>query len=119
MHLIDVNKVHGITGDCGFMMWQQPFARTLTHKPIFMSALAQLPAVTCAFAHDEQIIIVTANAKTLLPMVELIRDECGVDTQAKRYHIIGGQDIPGFEAVALGEKVDTVKVEPGMVALCK
>lgn len=32
---------------------------------------------------------------------------------------MGAQDVPGFEAVALGEKVDTKKVEPGMVALAK
>lgn len=52
-------------------------------------------------------------------MRNLIRDECGVDTQDKRYHIVGAQDVPGFEAVALGEKVDTKKVTPGMVELCK
>merc|ERR1712086_308996 len=117
--LVDEKKVSGITGDCGFMMWQQEFARTLTHKPIFMSSLCQLPAVTCAFSSKEQIIIVTANSETLVPMKTLIRDECGVDMDEERYHIIGGEKIDGFEAVALGEKVDTVKVEPGMVKLCQ
>ena len=52
-------------------------------------------------------------------MRELIRVQCGVNTHDKRYHIIGAQNVPGFEAVALGEKVDTVKVEPGIVELCK
>merc|ERR1712151_652690 len=52
-------------------------------------------------------------------MRDLIRDECGVDTQAKRYIICGAQDVPGFEAVALGEKVNVKKVEPGMVKLAK
>jgi len=60
----------------------------------------------------------TANHETLEPMRRLIRVQCGVDTHDKRYHIIGAQDVPGFEAVALGEKVDTAKVEPGMVELC-
>jgi len=46
-----------------------------------MSALAQLPAVTCAYAAHEEIIIMTANGETLKPMNDLIRDECGVDTQ--------------------------------------
>lgn len=45
-----------------------------------MSALAQLPAVTCAFAKDEEIIIMTANGATLSPMNNLIRDECGIET---------------------------------------
>ena len=57
----------------------------------------------------------TANGDNLEPMRDLIRKECGVDTQDKRYNIIGCEDVPGFEAVALGEKVDTVKVEPGVV----
>lgn len=52
-------------------------------------------------------------------MRDLIRDECGVDTQAERYHIVGGQDVAGFEAVALGEKVNVKKVTPGMVKLAK
>lgn len=61
----------------------------------------------------------TANAATLNPMRGLIRDECGVDTENQRFHIVGGQDIDGFEAVALGEKVDVAKVTPGMVKLAK
>lgn len=84
-----------------------------------MSALAQLPAVVCAFAEHEEIIIMTANGKTLTPMNELIRDECGIDTQKERFHYVGCEDVPGFEAVAYGEKVDTVKVEPGIVAKAK
>ena len=51
----------------------------------------------------------TANGHTLEPMRELIRDECGVDTQERRYWVVGCEDVDGFEAVALGEKVDTVK----------
>lgn len=81
--------VAGFTGDCGFMMWFQGIARRHTKKPVFMSALSQLPAVTCAFSQEEQIIIMTANNKTLEPMTDMIRDECGVDTQKQRFHIIG------------------------------
>jgi len=84
-----------------------------------MSALAQLPGITCCFNHTEQIIIMTANGSTLEPMKDLIRDECGVDTQQARYHIIGCEDVAGFEAVALGEKVDVEKVMPGVVAKCQ
>ena len=113
--LIEEKNVSGITGDCGFMMYFQEIAREITHIPIFMSALCQLPAVTFAFSSKEQIIIMTANSQTLEPMRDLIRDECGVDTQEQRYHIIGCEDVEGFEAVAFGEKVDTKKVEPGIV----
>ena len=80
-YLAEDKGVSGITGDCGFMMWFQTLARTITHKPVFMSALAQLPAVTCAYAAHEEIIIMTANGEPLKPMNDLIRDECGIDTQ--------------------------------------
>ena len=113
--LVNEKNVSGITGDCGFMMYFQEMAREITHIPVFMSALCQLPAVTCAYSAIEQIIILTANSKTLEPMRDLIRVECGVDTQDQRYHIVGCEDVDGFEAVAFGEKVDTNKVEPGVV----
>jgi len=61
----------------------------------------------------------TANSETLKPMKELIREECGVDYENPRFFIYGGQDVDGFEAVALGEKVDVEKVTPGMVSLAK
>merc|ERR1711972_1118928 len=81
--------------------------------------LAQLPAITCAFAKDELIAIVTANSKSLAPMRNLIKDECGVDAHEKRFVIVGAQNVPGFDAVEAGGKVDIAKVTPGMVALCQ
>ena len=114
--LVEEKKVKGITGDCGFMMNFQSIARQVTKIPIFMSSLCQLPAVTCAYAEKEQIIIMTANGKSLEPMRDLIRDECGVDTQDKRYNIVGCEDVPHFgEAVANGDKVNTKKATPGIV----
>ncbi|XP_068727710.1 uncharacterized protein [Montipora capricornis] len=114
--LVKEKNVNGITGDCGFMMNFQSIARKITKIPIFMSSLCQLPAVTCAYAEKEQIIIMTANGKSLEPMRDLIRDECGVDTQDKRYHIVGCEDVPHFgEAVANGDKVNTKKATPGIV----
>jgi hypothetical protein len=111
--------VSGITGDCGFMMWYQGLARKHTHKPVFMSALAQLPAVTCAYSPSEVILVMTANASTLGPMHDLIRDECGVDTEGKRFEILGCEDVEGFEAVIKGEKVDVLKCTPGIVGKAK
>ena len=113
--LVEEKNVKGISGDCGFMMYFQKIAREITHIPVFMSALCQLPSVTCAFGANEQIIILTANRCALEPMLDLIKDECGVDTHEERYHIIGCEDVEGFEAVAFGEKVDTKKVEPGII----
>ena len=118
--LEEEKKVNGITGDCGFMMNFQSIARNVSKLPMFMSSLCQLPAVTCGYAEHEQIIIMTANGESLKPMRGLIRDECGVDTEDKRYNIVGCEDVPHFgEAVAKGEKVNTKKATPGIVKLAK
>ena len=110
---LDQDKgVSGITGDCGFMMWFQGLARATSKKAIFMSSLVHLPAITCAYSKDEKIAIFTANSETLKPMRDLIKDECGVDPDESRYVIVGCQDVPGFEAVALGEKVNVAAVTP-------
>ena len=90
--LVHEKKVKGITSDCGFMLNFQKFAREVAQIPIFMSSLCQLPAVTCGYAENEQIIIMTANGESLEPMRDLIRDECGVDTQHRRYNIVGCED---------------------------
>ena len=113
---MEEKKVKGITGDCGFMMYYQSLARKVTNIPIFMSSLCQLPAVTCGYAENEQIIIMTADGGCLEPMRNLIRDECGVDTQDKRYNIVGCEDVPHFgEAVAKGEKVKVEDATPWIV----
>ena len=114
--LID-KGVQGITGDCGFMMYLQDRIREMkaTSVPVFMSALAQLPAVECAFGKDEKIAIFTANGKTLAPMRDLICSECGgLDTNSGKFVIVGCESVPGFEAVELGEKV--VDDAPGEIS---
>jgi len=115
MWLVYEKNVSAISGDCGFMMYFQSIARQITTIPVFMSSLCVLPAVTCAYAQTEQILIFTANGASLEPMRDLIRDECGVDTQQERYQIIGCEDVPGFEAVALGTKVKYNKTKPGII----
>jgi len=104
-----------ITGSCGYMMYYQHIAREITQIPVFMSSLCLLPTITCAFAPKEQIIIMCANGSSLEPMRDLIRTECGVDTNEKRYNIVGCQDVDGFEAVMKGYKVNYDKTEPGII----
>lgn len=82
---LDEDKnVTGITGDSGNMMWVQHLARQHTKKPVFLSALVQLPAITCAFSSDEEIILITGNEKSLERMDALLKQECGVDIHEKR-----------------------------------
>merc|ERR1712187_1027317 len=58
---LEAKGVSGITLDCGFMVWLQAKARQTTNLPVFMSALVQLPAVTCGYSHNMLIAIMTAN----------------------------------------------------------
>lgn len=118
-YLAEKKKVSGISSNCGFMMWYQRLARSVTNKPVFMSALAQLPTICCALSETRKIIIMTANGKALKPMLGLIEDECGVDVTKENFVIVGCEDVPGFEAVSLGLKVDPVKVQPGIIARAK
>lgn len=67
----------------------QALARAYTRKPVFMSSLVHLPALTCAFSVREKIAIFTANSETLAPMKELIKDECGVEADEDRYVFVG------------------------------
>eukprot|EP00892_Ulva_mutabilis_P009260 jgi/Ulvmu1/6706/UM030_0039.1 len=108
-----------ITGDCGFMYWYQEDVRLVTDRPMMLSALCQLPAVTAAFDDKEKIAIFTANSETLKPMLPKIKKNAGVDLEKDRYVIIGCQDVPGFDAVEKGEPVIYDEVAPGMVDLTR
>lgn len=125
--LVYEEKCKVITGDCGFMMYFQPLARHYAGfggvnqaAAVALSSLCQLPSISSCFAPGAKIAIFTANSETLTPMRELINTETGVHVEnTDKYVIVGCQDVPGFEAVAEGGKVDTAKVEPGIVAKAK
>ena len=109
-------KVSGITGDCGFMIHIQNIVRAHTTKPVFMSALLQLPTIIQAYAPHEQIAIFTANGESLTKMWKLIHDLSNVDVHDERLVVVGCENVDGFEAVALGQKVDTHYVQPHIVS---
>ena len=113
--LVKEKKVSAITGDCGFMMYFQSIAREVTSIPVFMSSLCQLPMIHCAFSSTAQIAILTANSKSFYAMHGTVKVECGIDSRDNRYHVIGCEDVEGFDAVDFKQKVDTEKVEPGIV----
>ena len=101
------------------MYWFQDVAREYTTKPILLSSLVGLPSITSTFGVNDQVAIFTANSNSLTPMANLIATSCGVSLSDNRYVIVGCQDVPGFDAVAKGEKVDVPKVTPGMIELAK
>lgn len=59
-------------------------------------------SIAAAYSRKEDIAIFTANSKTLTPM----KEQCGVNPEDTRFQIVGCQDVPGFEAVAVGGKVE-------------
>ena len=65
--------------------------------------------------------MLTANGAALEPkFAEMLAlaNVTKAEVQA-RFHVLGLEDVDGFDAVAKGEAVDTARVEPGIVALAK
>uniref|UniRef100_A0A7S1RCX9 Uncharacterized protein n=1 Tax=Alexandrium catenella TaxID=2925 RepID=A0A7S1RCX9_ALECA len=116
---LEKKGVSGITGDCGFMMAFQPIASKIANVPVFMSAMVQCPMVSVAFDKYDKVLILTANSETLKPQKEVLLSRCGFDVDDNRFVIYGCQDVPGFDAVAKGEKVDTEYVTPGVLKMTK
>lgn len=112
---LESKGVAGITGDCGFMMAFQPFARDVATVPVFMSSMVQSPMISVAYDKYDKVLILTANSKTLLPQKNVLLSECGFDVDDDRFVIEGCQDVPGFDAVARGDRVDVEYVTPGIV----
>jgi len=110
-------EVTGISGDCGFMMYFQKMTSQITRKPVFMSPLVQLPMLAMTCAHRDEFIIMTSNGKQLQNMTSFLSNNVALDTD--RYHIVGCENIDGFEAVAAGGFLDGVKVEPSIVSVAK
>jgi len=105
-----------ITGDCGFMLYFQDLAERLISLPVAMSPLCSLPSVTTAFRHHGKIAIFTANSEMLEPMHDEIMRMCGVETHEQKYVIVGCEDVPGFEPIFHGGKLDIAVATPGIVA---
>merc|ERR1711865_789921 len=72
--------------------------------------------VSVAFDKYDKVLIATANSETLKPQKDCLLNACGFDVDDSRFVIYGFQDVPGFDAVAKGEKVDVERVTPGVVA---
>lgn len=116
---LDSKNVSGITGDCGFMINIQQVVTQHTSKPVFLTSLVQLPTIINTFSKDEVIAVFTANSDTLDPIKRHLKRMCGIPENENRILIVGCQHVDGFQAVALGEKVDVEKVTPGMIELAK
>jgi len=111
IHWLQAQGVVGITGNCGFMMHYQCFARFVACIPCFMSSLIQCATLEAAVLPHERVLILTANSSTLEPGKDKLLRQSGISINESDIFMIRGlQDLPGFEAVANAEKVDTIKV---------
>ena len=117
IRFLERHHVAGITGDCGFMINIQDLIKEHTDLPVFMSSLILLPSIIHTLSSKEDIAIFTANGNSLRSIEKELDRVCNIPEHSHRLKIVGCQDVPGFDAVARGEKVDVKKVEPGIVEL--
>lgn len=114
-------NVMGVAGDCGFLMNYQEEARKLAKVPTFISAVLQAAVLTSLHSPEEMILVLTANGPALTPHMPRLLSQCLVTQpeQQKRFIVAGCEALPGFDAVAKGQKVDVPKVMPHVVNLVK
>eukprot|EP00964_Phaeocystis_antarctica_P156880 scaffold126804_cov60-Phaeocystis_antarctica.AAC.1 len=85
-----------------------------------MSSLCQAPIVTNYFDRDDLIANLTADAESLEPMLPLIREQCDIDLNDKRFVIVDCKDVKILgKALEEGLKVDWEKATPHMVKLAE
>jgi len=119
-HLEEEGKVTGISGDCGFMMHYQCFARYVARTPVFMSSLIQSACLAAAILPTERVLIATANGSTMQPGKDKLLRDSGIEvTDPDRFVIEGLETLDGFDAVANGTKVDTIRVQNALVQRMK
>ena len=111
--------VVGITGDCGFLMNYQKEARRQAKLPCFISAVMQCHILSCSFSVDEEFLVLTANGESLRPSFNKMLTMAHVTDPERqaRFHVLGCENVDGFDAVAKGEKVDVPRVTPGIVKI--
>merc|ERR1712000_87666 len=84
--------------------------------PLALSSLTLLPCVNMMLPKRAQVAIFCANSESLAPLIPRLNKSCGLDASDNhRFINVGLQDVPGFEAVALGDQVDIDLVTPGIV----
>ena len=118
--LIDEKNVNAITGDCGFMVRYQNIAKAaLKGQPvgIVMSSLLQLKSIKGTLGPVDEVMIMTANGPALEAMEPIYEKQYGIVFSDAGIRIVGCENVPGFEAVAEGGKVDVNEVQPGIIEL--
>ena len=97
----------------------QKEARRQAKLPCFISAVMQCHILSCSFSVDEEFLVLTANGESLRPSFNKMLAMAHVTDPERqaRFHVLGCENVDGFDAVAKGEKVDVPRVTPGIVKI--
>ena len=125
----------------------QKEARRQAKLPCFISAVMQCHILSCSFSVDEEFLVLTANGESLRPSFNKMLTMAHVTDPERqawdasrtqriahaphiltplltplllrqaRFHVLGCENVDGFDAVAKGEKVDVPRVTPGIVKI--
>ena len=109
----------GIAGDCGFLVNYQEAAVGFSQRvPCFISALLQCSLLTSIYGAHAQVLVLTANGPELARVMPQLLARVNVSAaDHSRFIVAGCEDLPGFEAVQLAQKVDVDTVQPHVVRL--
>merc|ERR1712080_630651 len=107
---LEDSGVSMIIGDCGFMLHYQKLAISITNLPVLLSSLL-LPTLLTTSSPTKAIAVFTASYAnfTKPAMKDMVDRLSGLDQEEseRRIIIVGCENVPGFEAVALGNAVDS------------
>merc|ERR1712210_247137 len=92
----------------------------ITNIPVLLSSLLLLPTLLTTSSPTKAIAVFTAS-HAQPAMKEMVHRLSGLDQEEgeRRIIMVGCEDVPGFEAVALGNAVDILLVEKGVVRLAR
>mmetsp|Transcript_83398 Transcript_83398/g.239538 ORF Transcript_83398/g.239538 Transcript_83398/m.239538 type:complete len:787 (-) Transcript_83398:36-2396(-) len=106
----------GITGDCGFMMAYQIFARDHAEVPVFMSPMVMGSAILSALDKNLKVMIITADEKALKDQKKVLKEIGCIDLTEPRYVIVGCEEFQGMEKLAAkGEIAEMATVLQGVL----
>ena len=108
---LEVQGCSLISGEVSLLNVFEASARRVASVPTCMSAMKQAPAVDAALPAGEKVLVLTFEP-------DMLRQACAghVELNSERFLVVSAADIPGLEAVAMGEELDLDLVTPGVLA---
>ena len=118
-----IDNLVGIVGDCGFLLHYQKDVLQINNElcgkegkkiPVGMSSLILIPTILMTIEAEQQLLVVTANSKSLKPSFKELMEKYCYTYNEKKFVIIGGEDVDGFGVeIQKGDKIVLEKAKPG------